>query len=476
MVAVAGENNAARPRRGLGRWSARAFVLLAALAAPWAETAATEPSPSWSRTADPVLIPGRDLETLLGRDIDHIRLFAYRQGRRVPIPFQIDQRDSADNWVWDYAKPAPERYSWTPDPDNRLGTIPPPRAVRTHDDQDPVGRALFDANDLLVFLARDLGERNPGAAAQPAARTVVEIEVTDPLDGAKGWVYPAFFPEDVPAASPVRYMHHDRDRQRVRSPLYELGYSERHVACVEDLRIQGRRIVDRINIRGKLDTQVAFVRKTLLFGEDDIYGYIEGIVEGPIRIIRRNVVHLELLSMIRTPDVVCEHFYYPDFAEIPMCLPIRFPIKRAVVYLLTQLHGSPVNDVLMGRPDGKVENLGYEIGPERYRHQLPAEWLAFDTEHGSVTSVLQVPPPLAGIVHATPCTCGESDASADGELWSMPGLVAGFAVDSGENCPKGPHVLHGSYLMSPQSYRPGDEKAVHALAYHPLTSRTNVLR
>jgi hypothetical protein len=80
--------------------------LLLGLAPLFGSVAAITPMPgrkTLDRTADPVTIDGEHFSNLLGSDIGHLRLFAFQDGRPVPIPFQIDQRDSSGEWVWDVA-------------------------------------------------------------------------------------------------------------------------------------------------------------------------------------------------------------------------------------------------------------------------------------------------------------------------------------------------------------------------------------
>ena len=43
------------------------------------------------REIDPVVIPGEKLPWLMGNSTDKIRVFSFRAGKAVMIPFQIDQ-------------------------------------------------------------------------------------------------------------------------------------------------------------------------------------------------------------------------------------------------------------------------------------------------------------------------------------------------------------------------------------------------
>jgi hypothetical protein len=420
------------------------------------------------RVADPVIITGQALGPVVGREIGKIRLFAIEGQKSRVIPFQIDERDSAGNWVWDRVIGRPDT-TFANDPGQTTTPMMVQQHVHSRDDEDPAGRELFDANDMLVFLARDMGDRRVDWSERLPGEVVLEIEVLDPMDGARGWVYLVSFAGDPPPLSGVRYLQHFRKQRRIQTPSYNFTYSDTHVACLDDLRIKEFPVVDRINIRGKVDIQLGFFKDSIEFGEEDIHGYIEGIIEGPVRVIKRNVVHLDLAFVIRTPDTVCEHFYYPDYAQVPLCLPIRFPVTKATVLLLTKLNESNILRTLIGEMDGSVTRYGDSMDNCSPVHQLPVEWIAFDTEKGSVLSILELPDNIAMHADARPCLCDGQDSDIEIELLTAAGPVAGFVVRSSKGCPAGPHVVHGNYLISTLPYKQGDELAAYKLFSEPLT-------
>jgi len=457
-----------RPRRRPGRRCcalAAGFMFTSALLALPALQA---DSMSLARVADPVIISGQALQPVVGSEIGKIRLFAFDGVRKRVIPFQIDERDSAGNWVWDRVVGRPDT-TFEDDP----GQVSPSMMVRQHvhrrDDEDPAGRELFDANDMLVFLARDMGDKKLGLSKALPGDTVLEIEVMDPVDGARGWAYLVSFVGDPPPLSSVRYMQHFRNQRRIKTPSYEFTYSDTHVACLDDLHIKGFSVVDRVNIRGKVDVRLGFLKDVIEFDEEDIHGYIEGIIEGPVRVIKRSVVHLDILFVLRTPDTVCEHFYYPDYAKVPLCLPIRFPVTKATVLLLAKLNESNIQRTLIGEMDGSVSRHGTVTDNCSPVHQLPVEWIAFDTEQGSVISILDMPDSIAAHADARPCLCDGSGRNVEVDVSTGPDPVAGFAVTSSKGCPAGPHVLHGNYLISTLPYKQGDELAAYKLSGEPLT-------
>jgi hypothetical protein len=425
-------------------------------------------SMSLARVADPVIITGQELGPVLGSEIGKIRLFAFDGVKKRVIPFQIDERDSAGNWVWDRVIGRPDT-TFENDPGQTSTPMMVQQHVHSRDDEDPAGSELFDANDMLIFLARDMGDRHTNLSEELHGGTVLEIEVLDPLDGARGWAYLVSFAGDPPPLSGVRYLRHFRNQRRIQTPSYDFTYSDTHVAVLDDLRIKGFPVVDRINIRGKVDVRLGFLKDAIEFGEEDIHGYIEGIIEGPVRVIKRNVVHLDIGFVVRTPDTVCEHFYYPDYAKVPLCLPIRFPVTKASVLLLAKLNESTILRTLIGEMDGSVTRHGNIMDNCSPVHQLPIEWIAFDTAQGSVLSILELPDSIAAHADARPCLCDGSDSNVEVEMSMGLGPVAGFAVTSSKGCPAGPHVLHGTYLISTSPYQQGDENAAYNLSREQLT-------
>ena len=58
-----------------------------------------------------------------------------------------------------------------------------------------------------------------------------------------------------------------------------------------------------------------------------IDGYDAGYINGPVRVVKRSVDHVKIKAGMRSPDVNCDHYYYPWHAEVPMLFSMRFPVK-----------------------------------------------------------------------------------------------------------------------------------------------------
>jgi hypothetical protein len=439
----------------------------------------TQPAQSGSvrktlhRTIDPVLIQGQELPWLIGKDIDHVGVFAYRQGRMIPVPFQVDQRDSTGNWVWDIVYRQPFIIENEGSKSIAMRN-PVSRGPGTVDDQDPHGAALLDANDELVFMAEDLGDRNTSPQEDFDTAMVLEIEVSDSALQTRGWMYVIWQGESPPPRSGTRYMHYDSSREKVvQSPLYRFHYSDDQAALVQDLVVNGHRIIDRIRIKGEITLNLPFFSSPLTFDEEDIIGYAEGYIAGPVRIVKRNIAHLSLGGgLFNTPEVICDHYYYPRHAEIPVCLSIRFPVKQIAMMLTTDYRDPPFHHLYMGGEAPVAGQPGDHSLVSRL-HRLGTEWIALDSDAASIISLIVVPESLQGQAGASPCLCSaRRDDPQAPEIRAVTGhhTEAGFLITSSTESPKGDHVLYGTYLISAGPYEAGDEEAVLTMRRRKLTS------
>lgn len=447
------------------------LLLLLLYAVPCSQAAADQPmrgKKTLQRTVDPVIIQGSELPSLIGTDIGNIRVYAYRNGKPAPIPFQIDQRDSTDCWVWDVVYR--ERFQIRDDDEEVVPLWDPyRRGPGTFDDQDPPGTALLDANDELVFMAADLGDRHDNPLATAAAARVLEIESADTTNGTSGWAYIALHETSPPPRSAVRYLQYNTRNKTVTSSIYSFHYSDIHTALIHDLRINNVPVVDRIKVNGEIKLSLALGKKKLYFNEEDIHGHTAGYIAGPVRIVKRNLAQIILSGgLVTTPEVTCDHFYYARHAQVPVCMSIRFPVKKISMTLTTDYRDPPFQALFMGKaqdtgpPGGRDHPLWSRL------HRLGTEWIALDSQHASVISLLVVPANLEGHAYANPCLCRGQEDAVDVQLTPGKHTEAGFLVTSTLDTPRGQHVLYGTYLISARPYEPGDENLALMLNYEKL--------
>src|SRR5262249_1526631 len=145
----------------------------------------------------------------------HLTLWRAAGGRLQSIPFQVDER-------------------------NRDGEFALPNGPQPSQDESP---GIFDENDLLVFAARDLGER---ATVSGAA----EIPVTDPVAGAQGWTY-LRIGIDAPTAGHDG-LAYDPSTDTVRAQRYSVTFGPHVPTAFTFMRpdgTPGRNLLDRFKAR-----------------------------------------------------------------------------------------------------------------------------------------------------------------------------------------------------------------------------------
>lgn len=453
-------------------YSARLRVLALLLVIPFSHAMPSQPGTgekTLDRTVDPVFITGDKLPGMLGVDIGNMRVFAFHQGKATAIPFQVDQRDASGDWVWDVVY---REQSGFIDDDYRIPArrYPASHGRGTVDDQDPAGSAVLDENDVLLLMAQDLGDRS-ATPHDIDADMIFELRVSDTVIGASGWAYIAYFKETPPPLSKTRYMHYSREQKTIQSPIYNFTVSDDHPALITNLRINNYPIVDKIKVTGEVTLDLPLPTSLITFSEADIHGYTESYIEGPLRIVKRNIAYLSIFGgLVTTRELTCDHYYYARHAEIPVCLSIRFPVKKIAMTLTTDYREPPFHHLYMGEAKDPMIPQDAAATSRTNLHQLGNEWIALDSHEASIVSLMAPPPDLEGHTHTKPCLC--RGRLKPGQVKNSPGeqTEAGFIITTTEECLRGEHVIYGSYLLSAEPYRPGDEDAALDLQHNKLTT------
>jgi hypothetical protein len=122
------------------------------------------------RFYEPVEIMGDYVPKMLGNKVKDLTLYSWRENTWHLVLFQIDER--------------------TPE-----GMFILPKGPQAHASQV---NGDFDPQDILVFMAREAGERAPETAGPPGASSVVPIRLFDPLATKSAWVYLAWYRDGTP--------------------------------------------------------------------------------------------------------------------------------------------------------------------------------------------------------------------------------------------------------------------------------------
>ncbi len=292
------------PRKNHSSKKAPAFILAlgAALlfAGSPARTDETGAKMTIGRIMDQVVIQGSRLEATDGTEIGSLRLMAFKDGAAQCVPFQIDEKTKAGDYVM-------ER----------------PNGKKDKDD------GKLDANDELVFMAHDAGDKGDPASSLENVSAVSEVCLKDPRNGASGWAYLVAFSADPPPLSSVSYMKYEEKKNydELTTPYYVLHFPKNNV-FISDIIItpeaggNGKDIMDRIKMRSGLSALGGVVE--IERNEDDFVHEILGVSRGPVRIIRQTSTRIVLLLSLKSPSVIVNGSFYPCSFEFPSMLSLPF--------------------------------------------------------------------------------------------------------------------------------------------------------
>ncbi|MFZ5562800.1 MAG: hypothetical protein ACOZBW_02025, partial [Thermodesulfobacteriota bacterium] len=260
-----------------------------------------------SRVFDPVVVTGRTCG-LTGSPTSDYGLYALKDGRLVPVPVQIDEKNTDGKFVLTKGK-------------NRST------------DSDS-GR--FDENDELVFMAADTGDRLSDKALLPqGARAWAELEVTDPATGKKAWAYLAAFNGRPPEKSPIDYVSYDDDPASFSTRNYSGRFDNDHpvgasrYAFEKGVGGNGDDFIDRIKIRLTMRSMGV----TLHRSEEDIKVKELGHIDGPVRAVVYSENATPLVLSIGSINTRQYTYYYDSYADFAFAaaFPLRPSLFRATV-------------------------------------------------------------------------------------------------------------------------------------------------
>jgi hypothetical protein len=311
-------------------------------------------------------------------------------------------------------------------------------------------------------------------AAIPAD-VVVEIEILDPVNQTRGWVYAAFFNSDPPPLSPTRYMRYRPEDQTVISPIYEFSYSTEHIAVMNNLVLNDTPIMDRTKIRGEVDWRIMFLNGTINFNEDSIDGYMAGYIDGPVRTITRAVDYLALSNGMTTGDINCDHLYYTHHSEIPLLLSMKFPVKRVSMLVTTDYRDEPFASVHVDGIETSIKLNTTSSKQNRLAAYEDAKWIALDGNIGSVLSLVTQPEELNNYLEVSPYLLQDRNAHNLPEAYRGSTPEAGYRISTLPGLPSGDYVLYITYLISSMPFQGGDENKLLNLINRPLVVNATLI-
>ncbi|MFO8058677.1 MAG: hypothetical protein R6V10_15430 [bacterium] len=263
------------------------------------------------RVHDPVQVPGKLLSELHGTKFKNLRLFAFKDSAMVPVVYQFDERTPDGSFIMD------------------MGEGKNPKAHNS----------TLDGRDFLVFRICDSGGRAPHSAWKN--EDGIEIELIDPVDRGKSYVYLFRFPGKAPARlkkDTVSLEHWD-PWKNPSWPFIVEGLSYRIKGLVN--RINGKYYKTAINKEFRVPKSAGGTNVNILDGqrmrafcefkfgiyrveadETNMIGGIDSLRHGPVRGYGRQWMTKALPLGIKGPRIYSDVFTYDRLIVSPMQLNI----------------------------------------------------------------------------------------------------------------------------------------------------------
>lgn len=251
------------------------------------------------RIDDPVVIEGREFPGLWGAAIEGLTLMVRRGDSWALVPFQVDQKKPDGN------------YAFTMGPE-------------ASEDPDPA----FDADDELVFMAKDTGDSIGDGKWPEGAQKIAEIEVSDPKNGSKGWAYLLLFPgKAARSADDYIRLEIDEDKRYRGVSSYECvigGPMDRpfpNYIAAQTLPNgkKGADVLDRLKIRGELIFPGGI--SIPINADEMIKSTDKGYIDGPVRILHLADGYMEFLGFLKIKGTGYSTLsYYVNHVVCPVTL------------------------------------------------------------------------------------------------------------------------------------------------------------
>jgi hypothetical protein len=266
------------------------------------------------RRYDVVTLTGYALRPQLGVPVGNIRLYAAREGRLAPVPFQVDERDGEGRFVLPSGK------------------------ARGED----IDGGRLDDNDEIVTMADRLGDRVDRSAWPPGVSRGSEIEVRDPLDGESGWLYLFAF-EDPPPVAPERLVRKE-GFEKILSDVFTVGFpKEKPYFDHFTMKTAGREkftenLVDRLKIRFRLTFRFLYIPLPYRAGEDDFGRQTIAYREGPIRVIFRQDLLVKLTFGVTFHMQPSDWIFYENQAVSEVIVKNPYLYEKGALKRITNAH------------------------------------------------------------------------------------------------------------------------------------------
>lgn len=230
------------------------------------------------RSRDPVLVEGKEFKGLFkGEDLNAVALYAYSSEGFHTIPFQFDFIGEDGLVIPGYVNRVMEKAVYDFIPNEKYPE-------------------KLEGRYQLLFMARDSGDRYPGAELPSGHTKALEIQVRDPVSDALGWAY-LMKPDTPPPPVQTDYVDYTlikkdtQNTEQIKGKGYTTGFPDAdkpfaygYWMIPQDAGGTGENLLQTFRVRIKI--------KILFFNieldpKNNIIPYVLGYNDGPVRVTRR---------------------------------------------------------------------------------------------------------------------------------------------------------------------------------------------
>ncbi len=406
--------------------------------------ALNEYSKNLQRRFDVVVITADDCRGLTNKPISNYGLYALKNEKLEPVPFQIDEVNKKGDFVFTHGK------------------------IKS----DDKNINQFDLNDQLVFMAKDTGDKITKSIFFPKKATgCLEITVEDPISTGKGWVYLISF-SAPPLLSEIDYVNYDSGQLKAVAWNYTAMAGTHHpvtaskYAFREKIGGDDTDIIDRVKLRITMKIFVTF-HKT----EEDIKVTENGYIDGPVRVIVNSTNKIPLIFGLPASITHQNTFYYFGHADFPLVVDVPIIPDPFFISIIDDFsHCNGWTFYSSTNPEGHVID-GMMNDADNKLNLSPFTWSVLSNEKFAFWVKCLYPPnsPVKADLYFN------DDIKKNDRLEEIPGENPGAGLYFKEGWKKVKdypvefRILH----FFTQKYSPGDEKNIMNIHDQPLKTMVN---
>jgi hypothetical protein len=255
----------------------------------------------------------------------------------------------------------------------------------------------------------------------------------------------------------VRYLP---DTGKVVSSVYKVEFSRDQVAVLEQLEIGNIQLMDRTKLRGSVLLGRNSFGKTFNFNENNIYGHIDGYIDGPVRVVKRNSAALRFGPFFSSPETHCDQLFYLHHSEIPVRLPFNILMDRASLLMTADYHNSAFRRAYVDGVQMPIQLQERSSDTNLLEGMKNIAWMALEGDAASIVSVLTIPEEIEPFAEITPYLVYNPNLANPPETYRGGEPEAGYTIETKPGFPRGSHTIVGTYLYLPRPFMQSDVRQI----------------